>query len=302
MAFTFAKSINCVKQLLLLFSAFFLSLSAAAQQPDTLSVQNDTLLPVTQTPVNRYEAAWQQLQQQNKFLNLKGTPAAMPVKFKTAAANDAFFYLILLLVLLLALLRFFYSRYFNTLFRVFFNTSLRQSQLTDQLLQAKLPSLLFNIFFVASTGSYVYFLLQHYGIINRQQQWSFWWLSILAIAVIYFTKYTTLKFTGWVTGYTETTGTYVFIIFLISKIIGVVLLPFTILMAFSNSKIAAVAALISLLFAGLLLLLRFFRSYGLLQNQLKISRFHFILYLAGIEIIPLLLIYKGLVLLLQKNL
>jgi hypothetical protein len=71
---------------------------------------------------------------------------------------------------------------------------------------------------------------------------------------------------------------------------------------YADAAIASVAALVSLLFAGLLLLLRFFRSYGLLQNQLKISRFHFLLYLAGVELIPLLLIYKGLVILLQKNL
>jgi hypothetical protein len=50
------------------------------------------------------------------------------------------------------------------------------------------------------------------------------------------------------------------------------------------------------------LLLRFFRSYGLLQNQLKISRFHFMLYITGIEILPLLLIYKGLMVYLSKNL
>lgn len=292
-----------MKQLLLSFCLIFLSVCAEAQQPGMLTVNKDTVAQqVIQTPVNRYEAAWQQLQKQNKFLNLNGVPSAMPVKFKKAPADDLYFYILLLLVLLLALLRFFYSRYFNTLFRVFFNTSLRQSQLTDQLLQAKLPSLLFNLFFVLSTGSYIYFLLQHYQVTGGQQQWAFWWLSILAIAVIYFAKYSTLKFTGWVTGYTETTDTYVFIIFLISKIIGVVLLPFTILMAFANIQIAAVAALVSLLFAGLLLLLRFFRSYGLLQNQLKISRFHFVLYLVGIEIIPLLLIYKGLMILLPKNL
>jgi Domain of unknown function (DUF4271) len=293
------KVFNCVKQLLLSFTVIFLSLFAAAQQPDTLAGKDSIQPSVVQTPVNSYETAWLQ---QNKYLNITGNPVAMPVKFRPKPVGDVFFYFLLLLVLLLALLRFFYSRYFNTLFRVFFNTSLRQSQLTDQLLQAKLPSLLFNVFFVLSTGSYIYFLLQHYKVIDGYQQWFFWWLSIVAVAVIYFTKYSTLKFTGWITGYTQTTDTYVFVIFLISKIIGVVLLPFTILMAFANINIAAVAALLSLLFAGLLLLLRFFRSYGLLQNQLKISRFHFILYLAGVEIIPLLLIYKGLVLLLQKNL
>ena len=62
------------------------------------------------------------------------------------------FYLIAGIVLLLAFFKYFNSRYFTNLFRVFFNTSLRQSQLTDQLLQAKLPSLLFNLFFILSGG------------------------------------------------------------------------------------------------------------------------------------------------------
>jgi hypothetical protein len=40
----------------------------------------------------------------------------------------------------------------------------------------------------------------------------------------------------------------------------------------------------------------------LLQNQLKISHFQFFLYIIGIEIMPLLLIYKGLMILLSNNL
>lgn len=246
--------------------------------------------------------AWQQLMQQNAFLNTAATPVAMPVKFKPATQGGIFFYLLLILVFMLSLLRFFYARYFSTLFRVFFNTSLRQSQLTDQLLQAKLPSMLFNFFFVISAGSYVYFLLRQYLEVPENKQWIIWGGSIAALAIIYAIKYSTLKLTGWATGFSSTTNSYVFVIFLINKILGVLLLPFTVLMAFADLKIAAIAALISLLLAGLLLLMRFFRSYGLLQNQLKINRFHFLLYLAGVEIIPLLLIYKTLMILLPKNL
>lgn len=284
---------------IIIFSTFFV----VAQQPDTVAVKKDTLSPVTVQPaVNKYETVMQQLLLQNTYLNSKGTPVAIPFKVRKPPATDIFFYILLLLVLLLALLRFFYARYFTTLFRVFFNTSLRQSQLTDQLLQSKLPSLLFNLFFIISAGTYVYFLLQQYHAVPNLKYWIVWGGCIAAIAVVYFGKYSSLKFTGWVTGYSQTTGTYVFVIFLINKILGVVLLPFTILMAFADVKVSAVAALVSLLFTGLLLLMRFLRSYGLLQSQLKINRFHFVLYLAGVEIIPLLVIYKLVVLLLSKNL
>ena len=62
------------------------------------------------------------------------------------------------------------------------------------------------------------------------------------------------------------------------------------------------AVIISLLLVGILFLLRFLRSYALLPNQLKVSGFHFILYIIGVEILPVLIVYKGLVVLLSKNL
>ena len=224
----------------------------------------------------------------NKILNLDTKAVSLAVSTKKANGKDALFYILTALVLLLAFFRYFYNRYFTNLFRVFFNTSLRQSQLTDQLLQAKLPSLLFNIFFVLSAGIY-----EEDSLIAMS-------MSIGILALIYFIKFLTLKFTGWLTGLQEATDTYIFVVFLINKILGICLVPFVIIIAFSDVVIVKNAALISLMIIGIFLLLRFLRSYGLLQNQLKISRFHFILYIAGIELLPLLLIYKGLMIYLSK--
>jgi Domain of unknown function (DUF4271) len=141
-----------------------------------------------------------------------------------------------------------------------------------------------------------------YKFITEIHQWTILASCISVLGLVYLAKFSTLKFTGWVTGYREVTDAYVFVIFLICKIIGVLLVPFIILMAFTDEVIANGSALVSLLIIVLLLLLRFLRSYGLLQNQLKVSRFHFFLYITGVEILPLLLIYKGLLFLLSKNL
>jgi hypothetical protein len=292
-----------IKKVLFFFCCNFLvPLLVCAQTPDTITVQKDSAQNlVVQAPVNRYNAAIEAILKQNNFLNSKGTLVLMAVKIKKPQSNDIVFYLLAGLVLLMALIKFFFDRYFTNLFRVFFNTSLRQSQLTDQLLQAKLPSLFFNIFFILSAGIYIFFLLIQYKIISSQYKWSISGACILILAFIYLVKFSTLKFTGWVTGYRESTDTYIFIIFLICKIIGVVLIPFTLLMAFAQTEIAITSAFVSLLIIGLLLFLRFFRSYSLLQSQLKVSRFHFFLYLTGVEIIPLLLVYKWVVLFLSKN-
>jgi len=238
----------------------------------------------------------------NYYLNSAGKPVSMVNKVRSKASQEKIFYVILVLTAILGFFRFVYTRYFNNLFRVFFNASLRQSQLTDQLLQAKLPSLFFNIIFILIGGVYLYLLLNYYNWITTYNFWLILFYCALSLAIVYIGKFISLKFTGWVTGYKEVTNTYIFIIFLINKILGVLLLPFAIIIAFSISSLMTASVIISLLLISLMFLLRFFRSYGLLQNKLKISRFHFFMYVLGVEIIPLLLIYKALILLLSKNL
>ena len=291
------------KLLLFICLVIYASLMAAAQNIDTAAVKKDSLpVAVITAPVNQYHAALQSILQQNIFLNSSGTPVMMVEKLKIITSKDTLFYILAGMVFCMGLIRLYFARYFTNLFRVFFNTSLRQSQLADQLLQAKLPSLFFNAFFIISGGIYIYLVLLQYKLIADQHRWMLVSSCIVVLGLVYLMKYSTLKFTGWVTGYQEATDSYIFIIFMICKILGIILIPFTILMAFSIMPIASTSALISLLVIGFLLLLRLFRSYGLLQNQLKVSKFHFLLYIVGVEVIPLLLIYKGLLFLLSKNL
>ena len=156
---------------------------------------------------------------------------------------------------------------------MFFNTSLKQSQLTDQLLQAKLPSLLYNILFVTVSGFYIYTLLNYYGLKTNYHKVILIGLSILSVTIIYLCKYSTLKLTGWLTANIEVTNAYTFIIFFINKIIGIILIPLLIVISFAKPDIAY-SAVISLLFiVGFMFLLRFFRSYGACYKKLKISRF-----------------------------
>lgn len=230
----------------------------------------------------------------SRYFNLTDKPVAAENQIKKTNSQDFLFCLLLSILFMLAFLRLFYKRYFNNLFRVFFNTSLRQSQLTDQLLQAKQASLLFNLFFVITGGIYTYFLLRHFNLISSAKMIRIMIYCIGCLAMIYLGKFLVLKFTGWLTGLSSATDTYLFVIFLINKIVGVLLVPVIIIISFSQTMIVKVVVSVSILLIILLLILRFFRSYGLLQNQLKVSRFHFLLYIIGIEVIPLLLIYKSL--------
>jgi hypothetical protein len=188
------------------------------------------------------------------------------------------------------------------MFRVFFNTSLRQGQLTDQLLQAKQASMFFNILFFFTAGTYIYLLLLHFNWVTQIDNIVIILICTVTVSVIYFLKFVNMKFTGWLTGYSGAANTYLFIIFLINKILGILLIPFIIVITFSPDFLKKPAVLVSLLVVGIMFLLRFLRSFSLLHNQIKVSRFHFLLYILGIEVLPVLLIYKGVMILLKKNL
>jgi hypothetical protein len=252
--------------------------------------------------VDTYDTSLQRVLRQNRFVNIKGTPVAVTNRLRRSNSQNNPFYILLGVVAILAFLRFFYAQYFINLFRVFFNTSLRQSQLKDQLIQAQLTSLLYNLFFVMVGGTYIYLLFRYFNLIKVGNISSVLPFCVGCLALVYLVKYVVLKFTGWLTGYSEVVDDYLFIIFLINKIIGILLVPVVVIMAFSDFFIVEIAVSISLLSIGLMIILRVLRSYGLLQHQLKVNYFQFLLYIAGIEILPLLLIYKGLMLLLNKNL
>ena len=275
---------------------------SAAINKDSASLNKDSLSKTIINELPTYQNIIQKALQHSSYLNTSATPTATISRLMPALFNDSFFYLVLALLLFFAFLRFLYERYFHNMFRVFFNTSLRQSQLTDQLLQAKQVSLFYNILFVLTGGLYIYFLLNHFKWISSNAPLMAIGICTVCLAVIYFIKFASLRFTGWITGYNEAASTYLFIIFLINKILGVLLIPFVIVIAFGREFLQYPAVLVSLLLIVLMFLLRFIRSYGLLRKDIKVSRFHFFIYILGIEVLPLLLIYKSLVVLLGKNL
>ncbi len=279
--------------------------SSLVQLSDSLTLLLDSTVILKNDLANSassYNSAFNKMLEANQFLNTSTKPVAWVIQEKKRIPKDRLFYLIAIIVSLLAFLRFVYTRYFNNLFRFFFNASLRQSQLIEQLLQAKLPSLLFNMLFVFSGGLYIYLLLMYNHWIDNLDFWQILAYCTVSLGLIYLIKFFTIKFTGWLTGLTEVMNNYVFIIFLFNKVIGIFLLPFIVIIAFSMPALANSAVIGSLLLIGILFLIRFFRSYALLQNQLKLSQFHFLMYVVGVEIIPVLIVYKGLVVLLSKNL
>lgn len=210
--------------------------------------------------------------------------------------KDLLFYSLVLLFLLFAFLRQAFPKYFYDLFRLFFRTTIKQRQTKEQLMQTPLPSLLLNGFFVLSAAFYTSFLAQYYQLAPGVNFWMLFLYASAALAVIYTIKFTGLKIAGWVFNMKETADAYIFIVFIINKMMGILLLPFLLVLAFSVTKIHDGGLFLSLFVVGGLLLYRFILSFAVIRSQARVNPFHFFLYLCAFEIAPLLLLYKGILL------
>lgn len=221
-------------------------------------------------------------------------PLLLPSLVRKPPDLDWVFYLFLGLLFYLALLRMAFPKYFQDMFRVFLNSSMRQKQIREQLSQEPLPSLMLNIFFVASTGLFLYFLLQRKSLAQAYPSWMVLSACLLLPVAIYLVKYIVLRSLGWVFGKSEAMESYLFMVFLVNKILGMVLLPFTLLMVYASPAEIPGLVWLAVFSLCILAIYRLVRGYSALRKGLRINQLQYLLFVAAFEVVPILLLYKGL--------
>ncbi|MGZ3937704.1 MAG: DUF4271 domain-containing protein [Flavisolibacter sp.] len=219
-------------------------------------------------------------------------PMRYSITIKKWLGKEAIFYSIIALLIFFALIKNGFGRYVADLFKTYFRMGINQKQAKEQLLQHPLPSVLLNVFFVLSIGMFVALLLQYFKL---GLDFNFWWLYLycsLGLIAIYLMKYVSLKFLGWIFQVSESTDAYIFIVFATNKIIGIALLPFLVMLAFTYGVVNEAAMSLSIMVVVGLLVYRFFLSYVSIRRQIRVGFLHFLLYLIAFEVVPLLLINK----------
>jgi hypothetical protein len=307
------------------FILFFLLFAgtASAQVPDTTVIpladslikQGSTIIKDTVVPVRTIDSfslrpvtdtGWKsipaasplfsrQILEHHPYFGFKTDPVLLPVSnLHLVKGKELFFYVLVSLLVIFGMLRRAFPKYFSDLFRLFFRTTIKQRQIREQLMQTPLPSLLLNGFFVISGALYISFLLRHFRLDPVHNFWLLSFYCCLGLSVAYLVKFVGLKLSGWLFNMGEAANSYIFIVFIVNKMIGILLLPFLVLLAFTVGDAYTVAITLSWCMVAGLLGYRFILTYAAIRNQVKVNPFHFFLYLLAFEIAPLLLVYKGL--------
>ena len=226
------------------------------------------------------------------YFKAMGKSVRLPALVRTPPDTDWIFYFFSACLIYLALIRMAFPKYFQDLFRVFFNSSLRQKQIREQLIQEPLPSMMLNIFFFFSGGLFLYFLAAYYGYTKAYAPWLALGFCILLLVAVYLVKFLTLRFMGWIFGKKTEAETYAFIVFMVNKMAGIALLPLAIVLAFSGVQDNQPVITLGIIILAILLVYRMIRAYAVINKSLKINQLHFLLFVFAFEAVPILLLYK----------
>jgi len=211
------------------------------------------------------------------------------------------FWLLAFLLAILALMmavRLFYRKSFSELASAFFSFRYTGQLVRDENIMLQRTTITLTIVFTLTLAMFFYqsgellkWNLPHY--VTGFKAYIFF---ALLISVIYTFKFLILKIAGFIFDISQQMETYVFNVFLINNMFGLLLLPVVVINflypAFSITQITGLSVLI---LAGIFFLYRLIRGVLISRESEYHSSFYLFFYLCALEIAPLLVLFKLLV-------
>ena len=257
---------------------------------DSVKRVSDSLLVITNKKPVKDTTSFKKLMT-HPYLPMQTKPSFRINELRIAPNFDGRFYLIIGMLFYLAFIKVTFPKYFSNVFQLIFQSPVRQKQTREQLQQNNLASLFSNILFILNASIFVSLLAVKNAWVDISL-YSCIAYSAVGFSALYLFKFLFLWFSGWLFSQREAIGNYSFIVFLTNKVMGVFLIPAILLLAFSPISVQDFAYNSALIVISILFVYRYLISFSIVRASLKVSAFHFFLYLCTCEVLPMLVLYK----------
>ena len=220
---------------------------------------------------------------------------ALPNRPVNSSGNDWLTILLVLILVLFASVRATYSKYLGSLFQSIFNYSTSQRMFQEKNYSFMHAAFRLEIFFYLSFAVFLYQLFQFFETGVAYRNTGLFLFSLGLVLVYFIGKKTVYKMVGFVVEGTYETSEYLFNLDNVNRVIGIVLFPIIALIAFypfENRTLPVILGIVSVAFLYFLLL---FRGFKILMRK-QFSIFYLFLYFCTLEFLPLVLLYKIVVL------
>jgi hypothetical protein len=208
--------------------------------------------------------------------------------------NPDWLFLVLLTVIgALTYIRVFYRKNFFQIISACFNNNLTNQIVRDENLLMQRASVMLNISFSIVAAAFIYLVSIHYDWSLEGMDTGFirFVFFALLISAVFTLKFLVLRFCGYLFNLGREMSTYIFNVFIINNLLGLVLLPFVALILFGNLPGTALIY-IALGIITLAYLYRIGRGMLIAFGYNGFSPIYLFLYLCALEIAPLLVLVK----------
>ena len=206
------------------------------------------------------------------------------------------FITVIVMMILLTLLFTLFRNIIGKAWQGFLNANILNQLYREQSLVTNIPYLILYGLFFLNAGIFTMLLTKYFKIPIASSHIGSLLLCVGGIAAFFLMRHSLLRFVGYVFPIHKETGTYGFSLTIFNIIIGLILVPMILFIAYSPDSLATTLIpifLVLLLGTYLYLLLR-----GLLiaNRYVLLHKFHFLLYICAVEIAPLIIVAKWLIL------
>jgi len=231
-------------------------------------------------------------------INLFGSHSLKPQHvgpvIRTEYSPGWLFPIVIVLIGAFAWLRVFYNRYLGQMLYALVNVNLANQIVRDENILLQRATVYLNVLFYLIGALFLYEISFRFNwpLSALGTGFNRFLFFVLLISAVYAGKFLLLKSCGWLFDMDRELSTYLFTIFIINNLLGIVIFPFTLLMAFNPGINGTWVFNICLVAIGLLYVLRLFRGLQIGLNTPGISLLYLFLYLCSLELAPLLVLFR----------
>jgi hypothetical protein len=209
-------------------------------------------------------------------------------------ASGFLFWIMLLMMIFLALEITLFKSLIGKVYRAFTNDNILKLLHREQREFIAFPYLLLYVFFFVNFGIFSFLTFNYFGVIPKSLDILLY--CIAGISVLFLLKHILLKIVEIIFPVQKEIKQYSFSLVIFSSILGFALVPFNVIVAFASPEIAKTA-----LYGGLFTIFGItvfciLRGLFLASKYLSFHKFHFFMYLCTVEIAPVIVVVKLLLL------
>ncbi len=208
-----------------------------------------------------------------------------------SSSSGFLFTLIILMTILFAVLITLFRPFFAKVYQAFVSDNQLRSAYREMGSSLSPPYYFLYAMFLVNASIFIYLIMRYYGVDTE-----FSWLQMLylfgGLSAIFMGKHLLVLLVGAVFPVAKEASLYNFTIIIFNTMLGVVLVPLNLLLAYAPTNLVYAILCLSVILIGLTYLYRSIRSILISSKFLAFHKFHFFMYLCTAEIAPLVLVVK----------